>query len=29
MGVAVMLYLLLFAGVIYASYRTIWRNVGH
>jgi ubiquinol-cytochrome c reductase cytochrome c1 subunit len=29
MGVAVMLYLLLFAGVVYASYRTIWRNIKH
>ena len=29
MGFAVMLYLLLFTGVLYASYRTVWRNVEH
>ncbi len=29
MGLAVMIYLLLFAGVLYASYRMIWRKVGH
>jgi ubiquinol-cytochrome c reductase cytochrome c1 subunit len=29
MGFAVMLYLLLFAGVTYASYRTIWHDVEH
>ncbi|MFI4976189.1 MAG: cytochrome c1 [Caulobacterales bacterium] len=28
-GLAVMIYLLLFAGVMYASYKTIWRNVEH
>ena len=28
-GWAVMLYLLLFAGLMYASYRRIWRNVAH
>jgi ubiquinol-cytochrome c reductase cytochrome c1 subunit len=29
MGFAVTLYLLAFTGVIYASYRRIWRKVGH
>ena len=29
MGFAVMLYLLLFTGVLYASYRRIWRDVDH
>ena len=29
MGFAVMLYLLLFTGVLYASYRTIWRKIDH
>ncbi|HEX4183381.1 MAG TPA: cytochrome c1 [Caulobacteraceae bacterium] len=29
MGLAVMLYLLLFAGVTYASYRAIWHDVEH
>jgi ubiquinol-cytochrome c reductase cytochrome c1 subunit len=29
LGLAVMIYLLIFAGVLYASYRAIWRNVGH
>ena len=29
MGFAVMLYLLLFTGVLYASYRTIWAKIGH
>jgi ubiquinol-cytochrome c reductase cytochrome c1 subunit len=29
MGFAVMLYLLLLTGVLYASYRTVWRNVEH
>ena len=29
MGFAVMLYLLLFTGVLYASYRTVWRNIEH
>jgi ubiquinol-cytochrome c reductase cytochrome c1 subunit len=28
-GVAVMIYLLLFAGLLYASYRRLWRNVEH
>jgi ubiquinol-cytochrome c reductase cytochrome c1 subunit len=28
-GVAVMIFLLLFTGIIYASYRNIWRKVGH
>lgn len=29
LGLAVMIFLLLFAGVTYASYRAIWRNVKH
>jgi ubiquinol-cytochrome c reductase cytochrome c1 subunit len=29
LGFAVLIYLCLFAGVLYASYRTIWRNIGH
>jgi ubiquinol-cytochrome c reductase cytochrome c1 subunit len=29
LGVSVMLFLLLLSGVLYASYRQIWRNVGH
>jgi ubiquinol-cytochrome c reductase cytochrome c1 subunit len=29
MGFSVMIYLLIFAGVVYASYRTIWRNIEH
>jgi ubiquinol-cytochrome c reductase cytochrome c1 subunit len=29
MGFAVMIFLLLFAGITYASYKTIWRNVEH
>jgi ubiquinol-cytochrome c reductase cytochrome c1 subunit len=29
LGFAVMIYLLIFAGVLYGSYRTIWRNVAH
>ena len=29
MGFAVMLYLLIFTGVLYASYRLIWRNIDH
>ncbi len=29
LGLSVMIFLFLFSGVIYASYRTIWRNVGH
>jgi ubiquinol-cytochrome c reductase cytochrome c1 subunit len=28
-GLAVMVYLLIFSGLLYASYRHIWRNVGH
>ncbi len=28
-GVAVMLFLLLFTGILYASYRNVWRKVGH
>ena len=28
-GFAVMIYLLIFAGIMYASYRRIWRNVAH
>ena len=28
-GLAVMIYLLVLAGVVYGSYRAIWRNVGH
>ncbi len=28
-GIAVMIYLILFAGVVYLSYRRIWRNVAH
>jgi ubiquinol-cytochrome c reductase cytochrome c1 subunit len=28
-GLAVMIYLVLFSGVLYGSYRTIWRNVEH
>ncbi len=28
-GLAVMAYLILFAGLMYASYRRIWRNVAH
>lgn len=29
MGVAVMIFLVLFSGLLYASYRRIWRDVGH
>lgn len=29
MGFSVMIYLLIFAGLLYASYKRIWRNVGH
>ena len=29
MGFAVMIWLLIFTGVVYASYRTIWRNIEH
>jgi ubiquinol-cytochrome c reductase cytochrome c1 subunit len=29
LGVSVMIFLLLFAGLLYASYRTVWRNVAH
>ena len=28
-GLAVMIYLFIFAGVVYGSYRAIWRNVAH
>jgi ubiquinol-cytochrome c reductase cytochrome c1 subunit len=28
-GVGVLIFLLVFSGVLYASYRQIWRNVGH
>ena len=28
-GLAVMIYLFVFAGVVYGSYRAIWRNVAH
>ena len=28
-GLAVMIYLLIFSGLLYASYRRIWRNVAH
>ena len=28
-GLAVMIYLVLFSGLLYASYRRIWRNVAH
>jgi ubiquinol-cytochrome c reductase cytochrome c1 subunit len=28
-GMAVLVYLLIFAGLLYASYRQIWRNVAH
>jgi ubiquinol-cytochrome c reductase cytochrome c1 subunit len=29
LGLAVMIYLLIFTGVLYVSYRTIWRNIEH
>ncbi len=29
MGLAVMIYLVIFAGIVYLSYRQIWRNVAH
>ena len=29
MGLAVMIFLVLFSGLLYASYRRIWRGVGH
>ena len=29
MGFAVLIYLLIFAGVVYASYRAVWRRVDH
>jgi len=29
LGLAVMIYLLIFTGVLYASYRTLWRNIEH
>ena len=28
-GIAVFIYLLIFSGILYASYRSIWRNVAH
>jgi ubiquinol-cytochrome c reductase cytochrome c1 subunit len=28
-GLAVMIYLIIFTGIVYASYRRIWRNVAH
>ena len=28
-GFAVMIYLLIFAGILYASYKRIWRNIAH
>ncbi len=28
-GLAVMIYLLIFTGLLYASYRRIWKNVAH
>jgi ubiquinol-cytochrome c reductase cytochrome c1 subunit len=28
-GLAVIIYLTIFAGLVYASYRRIWRNVAH
>jgi ubiquinol-cytochrome c reductase cytochrome c1 subunit len=29
MGFAVMIYLVIFTGLLYASYRRIWRKVAH
>jgi ubiquinol-cytochrome c reductase cytochrome c1 subunit len=29
LGLAVMIFLLIFSGLLYASYRGVWRNVGH
>ena len=29
MGFAVLIYLVIFAGLLYASYKRIWRNIGH
>ncbi|HEY5071123.1 MAG TPA: cytochrome c1 [Caulobacteraceae bacterium] len=29
MGLSVMIFLLIFAGLLYASYRAVWREVGH
>ena len=29
MGFSVLIYLLIFAGVVYASYRRLWRNIDH
>ena len=29
LGLAVMIFLLLFTGILYASYKTVWRDVGH
>jgi ubiquinol-cytochrome c reductase cytochrome c1 subunit len=28
-GIAVMIFLLLFTGIVYASYRNVWRKIGH
>jgi ubiquinol-cytochrome c reductase cytochrome c1 subunit len=28
-GLGAMIYLLIFAGLLYASYRRIWRDVAH
>jgi ubiquinol-cytochrome c reductase cytochrome c1 subunit len=28
-GFAVIIYLLIFAGILYASYKRIWRNIAH
>ena len=29
LGLAVMIFLLLFTGILYASYKTVWREAGH
>jgi ubiquinol-cytochrome c reductase cytochrome c1 subunit len=29
MGISVLIFLVLFSGVLYASYRQVWRKVGH
>jgi ubiquinol-cytochrome c reductase cytochrome c1 subunit len=29
LGVSVLIFLVIFSGLLYASYRQIWRNVGH
>jgi len=28
-GLGAMIYLLIFAGLLYASYRKIWKNIAH